>query len=278
MVRAKVRTRAQRGFTLIEMIMVIIVLSAVSIGVSSFVHFGIDIYRDAVGRDKQIGDSRFLIERLTRELREALPNSVRVSDEDGKPNCLEFVPIVASSSYIDIAVLPESLSDSPQVVLPAADVPLTAGDKIVIYPLEPDEIYVSPSGVSGKVFSLGAGVPARAITGVVTANLSLSKPVRFAADSPTERYYIVKDAVSYCVEGANIKRYSGYWQAGLQLSPPTSAGSTGVLMAENQVNNKPFVYHHDSLTRSAMVQLNFEFSYDDEKLKLYHEVHVVNVP
>jgi len=277
MVKTTVRARVQRGFTLIEMIMVIIVLSAVSIGVSSFVHFGIDIYRDAVGRDQQIGDSRFLIERLTRELREALPNSVRVSDEAGKPNCLEFVPIVASSSYIDIAVLPEALSDSVRVVLPAAAVPLTAGDKIVIYPLEPDEIYVSPTSVSGKVFSLGAGVPARVLSGAVVADVSLSKSVQFAADSPTERYYIVKDAVSYCAEGSNIKRYSGYWRAGSQQSPALAIAS-GVLMAENQVNNKPFVYHHDSLTRSAMVQLNFEFSYDDERLKLYHEVHVVNVP
>jgi len=267
----------QRGFTLIELIMVIMVLSAVSVGVSSFIHFGVDIYRDAAGRDRQIGDSRFLIERISRELREALPNSVRVNDNQ---SCIEFVPIVASSSYIDIPVMPELVSKLPLVVLPAAEVLLSQADKLVIYPLHPSDIYVrvagSPPVVSGKVFELAAAVPARDIAGdAVSGTLTLKNAVQFSADSPTERYYLIKDAVSYCVEGTDIKRHSGYWSASGQASPPTS---NGVLMAQRQSNSKPFVYHPASLTRSAMVQLNFEFSYDDELLKLYHEVHVVNVP
>ena len=86
---------------------------------------------------------------------------------------------------------------------------------------------------------------------------------------------MIKNAVSYCVDGTDIKRHSGYGSTSSQASPPTT---NGVLMAQRQSNSKPFVYHPASLTRSAMVQLNFEFSYDDELLKLYHEVHVVNVP
>ena len=54
-------SRLSSGFTLIELVTVILVLAIVSVGVGSYITFGVDIYRDAIGRDRQINESRFVI-------------------------------------------------------------------------------------------------------------------------------------------------------------------------------------------------------------------------
>ncbi|NRA82790.1 MAG: prepilin-type N-terminal cleavage/methylation domain-containing protein [Gammaproteobacteria bacterium] len=257
----------EQGFTLIELIVVILILSTVSVGVTSYIHFGIDVYLDTVGRDRQIGDSRFLISRMTRELREALPNSIRVNG-----SCIEFVAIGASSTYIVLPVAPQAAAAQVTLVLPALTPELATSNKLVVYPLNPVEVYVDPDGSSGKVFLLGQVVS----SGKSSAVIGLKNSVQFQSDSPTQRYFLIGSAVSYCVEGTDVIRYDSYWPIGPQQPPPASAQVS--LMAQNQVNNNPFNYHHDTLTRNAIAQLNFVFRYDDEDLELFHEVHIVNVP
>ncbi|AVV84022.1 MSHA biogenesis protein MshO [Shewanella putrefaciens] len=46
-----------------------------------------------------LSQSRFVVERMTRELRSAVPNSVRVNTDSLTYQCIEFVPIQASTSY-----------------------------------------------------------------------------------------------------------------------------------------------------------------------------------
>lgn len=262
--------RRSCGFTLIELVTVILILSIVSIGVTSYIRFGIDIYRDSVGRDRQIGDSRFLIERISRELREALPNSVRVgSSGDGSTQCIEFVPIVASSSYVDIPVTPDAAAKKILVVAPA----IGGGTKISVYPLSAADIYANVNQNTGKTFALNA---VNNLSGQNVVELELQRNVLFGQDSPTERYFLIDTAVSYCADGSEIRRYGNYWRS--DNSFPPSAGGTGVLMAQRQTNKTPFTYQPGTLIRNSVAQLDFKFSYDDEKLNLYHEVHIVNVP
>lgn len=258
--------RLQQGFTLIELILVILVLGVVSTSVTSFIRYGVSIYQDVSGRDKQISDSRFVIERLTRELRSALPNSVRVT---GGGACVEFVPILASSSYVDIPVLPDAASN--QIVLVESSETFDETDtRLVVYPLSPSDIYVNQGLVSGKVFDVTS-------YGTVDAHVmtvTLDDMVRFDDDSPTQRYFIIKDSVAYC-QGSNntIERFQGH---ALTATSPNSG--VGVLMAERQENAVPFSLQSPTLVRNAIVTMDFTFTYADEKLRLVNEVNVANVP
>jgi len=262
-----------KGFTFIELIVVILVLGTVSISVVSFIRFGVDIYQDGTGRERQIAESRYLIERMTRELREALPNSVRVSS-DGR--CVEFVPIVSSSSYIDIPVLPEPATNSIAIV---AGTTLNAGAfspsnmSMVVYPSNTQDVYADDLGITGKKFAVTQ------LSAIVSnkRSVTLINTVRFSDDSPSQRYFLVQTPVSYC-QGSNnqVFRYQGYdyTSAFTQLNTPPN----GVLMAQHQSNPSPFVILNATLVRNAVLQLNFEFTYNDEALMLYNEVHIVNVP
>jgi len=260
--------RSDGGFTLIELVLVILVLAIVSTGVTKFITYGVNIYQDTAGRDKQISDSRFVIERITREVRNALPNSVRVT-ADGK--CVEFIPILASSSYVDIPVLPDIASDTVTLVK-SDEGGNSASAKLVVYPLTQSDVYVNGSSLTGKVFDIAS-------YGSVTDNVytvTLDNAVLFNEESPTERYFIVKDSVAYCQgSGDTIKRYQGHTLTATQSSSPSG---TGILMAERQTNGAPFSILSATLLRNAIVQIDFTFRYSDEDLRLINEVHIANVP
>ena len=262
--------RNQGGFTLIELILVILVLAIVSTGIVTFIRYGVQTYQDSAGRDQQISDSRFVIERITRELRNALPNSVRVTNSG---DCVEFIPILASSTYVDIPVLPDAASDTATIV--ESDVAKKgntslANTKLVVYPLGVNEAYVDGTQIAGKVFNVSSySLPT---DNVIT--VTLDNTVLFSDDSPNQRYFIVRDNVAYCWDtSGDIKRYDN-------VSNPPSG--TGVLMAENVIkpnaSSQIFTYQGDTLIRNAIVLMDFTFQYSDEQLRLVNEVNIANVP
>lgn len=267
------------GFTLIELIVVIVILTIVGLGTARFVGLGADLYVDAVGRDQVVSQTRYALERLTREIREALPNSVRVvKNANDTVQCIEFVPIVASSTYVNVAVAPEAISDQVVIVRPPFDV--TTASRVVVYPLSAADVY-TPESDQGNIFSYTGTITG----GTDTVNITLNSEVRFDADSPTARYYLVANAVSYCVNDITkqLMRYDNYWPELVPLVPTNAVA--GVLMAENidnqfqnQPENLPFSYSDATLVANAVVQLTFEVNRLGETVTFHHEVHLVNVP
>lgn len=282
--------KQRRGFTLIELIMTILMLAVISVGLASYIRNTTDIYVDVVGRQKVIAEARFVVERMTRELREALPNSVRAG-RSGNVTCVEFIPVVASSTYVNVPVAPESASNTVRLV--EHGVSGASADKISVYALSPNQIYTDVANqVSGRVFSLNDAVN----NGTGVQDVSLVNSVRFEKDSPNDRYYLIANAVSYCTDsGSNqIVRYSDYWpcspsvpNACSQQFPPSASSVQGTLrhslMATNQTNHDlgasaPFAFSGATLVRHAVVMLNLEFLREAERIQFHHEVHIVNVP
>ncbi|MCJ8270040.1 MAG: MSHA biogenesis protein MshO, partial [Psychrosphaera sp.] len=227
--------------------------------------------------------TRFAIERLTREIREALPKSVRVTTS-GNVQCVEFVPIVASSTYVNIPVSPEAATKTLNVVKHA--VTGISADKMVVYPLTSNDVYGSnPFAVTtGNTFSFNIAPT----VGTVTQDLLLTNVVLFDADSPTQRYYLVKYAVSYCANTTTgeLHRYGDYWPLTTgQQTPPTTTlqtepgGMSVALMAEDlKSGSAPFNYSSATLVTNAVFQFTFEIFRNGEQIDFHHEVHLINVP
>lgn len=270
--------KSKGGFTLIELIVVIVILGIIGVGTANFIGLGANLYVDAVGREQVVSQTRYAMERITREIREALPNSVRVGSV-GNVHCIEFVPIQASSTYVNVPVSPEASSDSVQLVSPPVAV-IDDGQlppiRIAVYPLSANDVYETES-TTGRVFSIKAATSV--VGGYTSVALELGNEVLFDADSPTGRYYIVEEAVSYCVNTATgqMFRYDSYWPSAAQEVPTNDV--VGVLMAENfKTGSIPFTYAGATLLTNAIVQLNFEIERAGETVSFYHEVHLVNVP
>ena len=71
--------RKSQGFSLIELITVIVILGIASAGIASFVRGSMQTYIDVSTREQLVTESRFAIERLKREIANAVPNSVRIT-------------------------------------------------------------------------------------------------------------------------------------------------------------------------------------------------------
>ncbi|MGV8836047.1 PulJ/GspJ family protein, partial [Cellvibrio sp.] len=110
------------GFTLIELIRVIVVLSILGTIGSGFVVRTTESYQRTQTRALLVNTSRQALERMTRQLRIALPYSVRVTNGG---NCLEFMPIAAGGNYFDPVPDNENLA-ALRTNIPASPVPVPA--------------------------------------------------------------------------------------------------------------------------------------------------------
>ncbi|GLS82351.1 PilW family protein [Paraferrimonas haliotis] len=265
------------GFTLVELITVVILLGILSVGVTSFITYGSRIFADSTATDQIISQSRFAIERMTREIRSALPNSVR-TDSGSDYQCIEFIPIQASASYIDIPTFPETARNSATVFNPTPNVS-GSGFTMLVYPLQPSDAYVDNSQSIAKAFAVNSVSPGPSDD---TKVVRFQRTVLFLESSPSKRFYLVTGAVSYCFEGdGRLRRYSGYrWDNALQPGP--SLMGTGVLMSEGIVNDlnddPPIELTPSTLVNNAMVHLQPEYQLGSASLRYQHQVQVINVP
>ena len=175
--------RHSRGFTLIELVVVITVMGILSVGVVSFITQASDGYANTVRRTELGSTMRLAAERLTRELRNALPNSVRVSG-----NCLEFIPVESGSSYLNVPVSIASIAFDAVAPIDAA----MAGARIAVFPDNANAVYAL--GDPG-VISPPATFAAPDANNVVRVTLAAAH--RFPVESPERRFFMVRGPVSY---------------------------------------------------------------------------------
>lgn len=256
--------KQQRGFNLIELIVVIAVLGIIMAGTASYITQSMTAYTDTVRREELANVGRATIERIARELRTALPNSIRLSN-----NCLEFQPVVTGSAYLTVPL--DIASNSMNVA--AFTLPAGGGNRyVVVYPYNTGALYT--------ISNPGPIVGFTSVSGAPTATVTFSAAHRFSLASPYQRFFIVGDPVSFCVVGTELRRYSGYGLNTVQTAPP---GSGTALLAENiqTVDNSatviPFTYSPGTLKRNALVDLDLRYFIDGEWIRLSHEVQIRNV-
>lgn len=288
------------GFTLLEMVVVIVLIGILAAGTLQFLTQSTRSYVDTTARDQLASVGRIAVERISRELRNALPNSVRTTP-DG--TCIEFIPIAASANYQDRSLnYPGGTASQTLPVLggrPAAasfdslDLSFApqAGRSyfLTVYPLGPGSGNGDPYAGSdpGVLFPYvgqsSAGLPA----GIT--RLSLDAAHRYARPSPYRRLFVTAAPVSFCVSGTALNRYTGY---GVLASQPTplDAGfaaraqrvADGVQLSDGGTTVHPFTYQPGTLQRSAVVALDLRFmrvvSGGAEWARLSQEVQIRNVP
>lgn len=279
------------GFTLVELVVVIALLGIVAAGTSLFLRHTVAGYVDTARRDQLASTARIAVERIARELRNAVPNSVRVSADAG---CIEFLPLAAAGIYqaqqvsyaggIDSAPLPVSGHTAAAASsFDAFDLDFTPNPggsyRVLVYPLDASEAYTlaTPGGTGALLPYQGA------VTAANVSRIQLGADYLAPRHSPQRRFHIAAAPVSYCVAGGQLLRFSGYALTATQPTPG-GFGVGGGLMAENVRSidqGSPveiFRISPQTLTRNAIVKIDLRISDAGEWVRLDHEVQLRNAP
>lgn len=244
--------RRARGFTLIELIVVIIITAIVAGMVTVFIRAPIQSYLDVSARAELADAADLASRRITRDVRLALPNSVRVKS-NSSGSFLELLLTKTGGRYLSED---DDLSVTPGNVL-AFD-PLTPGNPNVftIVGAAPSGVQTIVPGDFIVVNNLGDQPPVdaydcsgqcnRAQVASISGNDVTLVKNPFVAQTPSMpslsyRFQVVSTVVTYhCAPNANgtgtLTRYAGY---AIQVAQPESTaaltGAPSAALMANQV-------------------------------------------
>jgi MSHA biogenesis protein MshO len=276
------RTPRSRGVTLLEMVIVLSITAIIAGAVAVFITRPVESYADATRRAELTDIADTALRRMARDLRTALPNSIRITAVETPPASgnfivyLEFLQTSGGGRYraqADSGGLGDPLDfnvpDSTFDVI--GTVPTFAGgETIVIYNL-------SNNGTVANAYDPASSNRATHLSdagGVIT----LAAAVQFRFPSPGNRFQVVQYPVTYeCnpIAGTQqLRRYWGYAIAPAQPLPPVTAN---VALLASDVLGCSFTY--DAVgARNGLVRLQLRIERDGEVIQLFQQVHVSNVP
>ncbi|MCR9593716.1 prepilin-type N-terminal cleavage/methylation domain-containing protein [Vibrio alginolyticus] len=266
-----------RGFTLIEMIVTIVIGSFIMLGIAGYVQLGMKGYADTIDRQRIQTQAQFVLEKMTREIRHAVPNSFY----EPSSNCLAFVPIEFSGFYLthnqDLQFL---LGNDPQLKT------LRTNRCLVINPSRYNDLF--PTEFGGKCpsiddirkltepklsqsFQVGGLHRVVGEDGKTLEPFTLSDAADYLASSSiSDRHYIYKDnsQVTYCFDSD-----SG------ELTRQDSRYNRPITVAKNIDTSKSEMHYKEAtLQRGGLVHINLEFVQDGERSVYQQDVQVLNVP
>lgn len=281
----------QRGFTLVEMIIVIVITGIIGGMVAIFIKAPAQGYVDSARRAEMTDIADTALHRITRDLRLALPNSVRVTGTctGGATSCfIEFLPTKGGGRYRAGAGGGAGCAASPsgeELDFTVADgcfgvlgpMPVfTANDRIVVYNL----------GIPGS-----DAYTANDNTGLYSSNTATTVTINpaklFPFDSPGHRFHVISTPVTYVCDGAGtLWRYWGYVIQDVQTKTDSIAELDVLIAAQGararlatNVSACTFTYNQNVVAqRSGLVTMNLGITESGETVTLYNAAHVSNQP
>ena len=277
----------QHGFTIIELIVVIVLIGALAAIGGIFIVQPFQAVDDLRRRAELVDEAQLIIERMAREIRTALPNSVRI-DTAGSRTGLELVSTRTGGRYRRLLApggggdrLNRTQSadtfDALGGLLDAGSVDASGGAGIDCAQGNGDCISIYNTGQTG--FDVYAGdniAKIVSVAGNVVGYDNGGSVPAFMQDSPQQRFFVIDDVVSFVCDTATgqLIRHSGY---GLNAAQDLTPGGTTGLMARD-VTACSFTYQAGSSSRAGLVTLDITISRDGEDVRLLQQVHVMNAP
>lgn len=266
------------GFTLIELVIVIIVLGILAGILAMILRGPVLASIDVQQRMELVDIAETALQRMTREIRLALPNSIRASLSGDR---VEFLRTVDGGRY---RVNPPP--GNRRLIIPGG---AETGTFDVLGGLtNSDTPTICGANCLMVVYNTGqAGANAYTITdntAAITAfgadTITYQRPGGsggFPIPSPQHRFQIIDTPVMFQCTGDEIRRFSGY---AIQAAIPSPVGGNLLI---DRVTDCSFSYDPGSLERAALLTIRIEVTHPDlgpggQSITLLQQIHVSNQP
>ena len=278
-----------RGFTLIELVMVILIIGIIAMSLSVYVKPTVDGYFDVRRRADLTDMADTALRRMGTDIHRAVPNSIRSISA----GCFQLVPTIAGGRY---RMAHDTVNDSPpppcvpsatcsapldttaattvfDVLSPLASVP-AADDWVVVGNQNTDDVYLGSN--RGRI-AAAPTVP-RASDGLHRIAVVSSQ---FPAGYDGGRFVVVPDVektVIYSCVGNVLYRKATADFARADVNACNGAAA-GVVVATD-VLGCTFIHspNQGATQQSGFVWMRLELGRSGESVALAHGVHVDNVP
>lgn len=294
----------QAGFTLIELIMVMVITGIIAGAVAIFMKTPVDQYLDIARRAEMADIADTALHRMARDIRTAVPNSVRLPEEPS--TYIEFLPTKTGGRYRANpatagaaqcgGALAEDIFDftiaDPCFEILGPTIDFTDGDQIVI----------GSTQSNGNPPYQDPGLTA-AICGDPATSTCIRRSVAVAGDQQKvdmisayplpsfamlsgQRFEVVpgdQQAVTYACENVGgttegtgtLTRYWAYGFNAEQAAPAFLIGSSALLADKISACS---IAYNTANPRNGLVAITLTITSGGESISLYQEIHVNNTP
>lgn len=251
----------QSGFTLVELVIVIVLLGIIGAMGAGFITEAFRGFFDTDVRMEMYEEGKTALVRMERELHIAVPNAVDVSTGVAAGDTISFGVVDENAMA---GIFGQYTDEHPTGTTTITDrtAPLPVNALVSIY------------NINWAIFSNGSRT--YRVTAVTGNQMTLDRVIGPA--SPYNRYYAVRpQAIRFEVNGTTLSR---------STATVNAAGAVGTfgnpqILAKNIAtsNGLPyFTYNPGTSTRNSMVSINFAISRNNETVNFHKEVQIRNVP
>lgn len=270
----------QSGFTLVEMIVVIVITGIIAGIVAIFIKAPVQGYVDSARRAELTDIADIALRRMARDVRRAVPNSLR------SPNALTFEYVQAGDGGRYRSGPPGNRlifngSDTSFLLLDGA-----GGVAVAIN----DHLVIGSSQSDGSVVYNRLGLRLVSNYNSGTKTITMNQGLISALEMPTHRFDVIdaaQGAVSYVCEGVGtdgngtgtgvLRRYWNYWDfsANRTVWAAPVGGSSALLADRVSGCTVEYVPANQGF---GLLSVSLTLTEANESVTLHHQMHVNNVP